>query len=86
MDFFSDNIDNYRNRITARKCVGGNRETNKKFCRRVKNAVDKGWPLDTNGTQAEIYNQLNQRKAKYVELTVRSPNPTDRRKKLKKNS
>ena len=47
----------------------------KNFYHRVKSAVDKGWPLDPNGTQAEKDNQQNQRNAKYNEFTVRVLKP-----------
>ena len=49
----------------------GNEELIKNFYHRVKSAVDKGWPLDPNGTKAERDNQQNQRKAIYIEITVK---------------
>ena len=64
------------NRITAENCVRGNEELIKNFYHRVKNAIDKGWPLDPNGTQAERDNQQNQRNAKYIEFTVIGLKPT----------
>ena len=54
----------------------GNEELIKNFHHRVKSAVDKGWPLDPNGTNAERDNQQSQRNAKYVEFTVRGLKPT----------
>ena len=54
----------------------GNEEIIKNFYHRVKSAVDKGWPLDPNGTQNEIDNHQNQRIAKYIEFTVRGLRPT----------
>ena len=54
----------------------GNEGLIKKFYHRVKSAVDKGWPLDPNGTQNERDNQQNQRNAKYIEFTVRGLRPT----------
>ena len=53
IDRFSDDRDNYRQRTTAVNCVRGNEKLIKNFSHRVKSAVDKGWPLDPNGTQAE---------------------------------
>ena len=53
----------------------GNEELIKNFYHRVKSAVDKGWPLDPNGTQNERDNQQNQRNAKYIEFTVRGLRP-----------
>ena len=53
----------------------GNEEVIKNFYYRVKSAVDKGWPLDPNGTQAERENQQNQRNPKYIEFTVRGLKP-----------
>ena len=53
IDRFSDDRDIQRHRITAENCVRGNEELIKNFYHRVKSAVDKGWPLDPNGTQAE---------------------------------
>ena len=50
IDRFSDDRDKYRHRIAAENCVRGNEELIKKFYHRVKGAVDKGWPLDPNGT------------------------------------
>ena len=48
----------------------------KNFYHTVKSAVNKGWPLDPNGTNAERDNQQNQRNAKYKEFTVRGLRPT----------
>ena len=76
IDRFSDDRDKYRHRITAEICVRGNEEIIKNFYHRVKSAVDKGWPLDPNGTQNERDNQQNQRNAKYNEITVRGLKPT----------
>lgn len=76
IDRFSDDRDKYRHRITAENCVRGNEELIKNFYHRVKSAVDKGWPLDPNGTQAARDNQQNQRNAKYIEFTVRGLRPT----------
>ena len=76
IDRFSDDRDKYRHRITAENCVRGNEELIKNFYHRVKSAVDKGWPLDPNGTDAERDNQQNQRNAKYIEFTVRGLRPT----------
>ena len=64
IDQFSDDRNKYRHRITAEICVRGNDELIKNFYNRVKSAVDKGWPLDPNRTQAERDNQQNQRSAK----------------------
>ena len=72
----SDDRDKYRHRITAENCVRGNEELIKNIYDRVKSAVDKGWPLDPNGTQNERDIQLNQRNAKYIEFTVRGLKPT----------
>ena len=76
IDRFSDDRDKYRHRIRAENCVRGNEELIKNFYHRVKSAVDKGWPLDQNGTQAERDNQQNQRNALYIEFTVRGLKPT----------
>ena len=53
----------------------GHEELIKNFYHRVKIAVDRGWPLDPNKTQAERDNQQNQRNAKYIEFTVRGLKP-----------
>ena len=71
IDRLSDDRDKYRQRITAENIVRGNKELIKNFYHRVKSAIDKGWPLDPNGTQAERDNGQNQRNAKYIEFTVR---------------
>ena len=76
IDRFSDDRDKYRHRITADNCVRDNKGLIKNFYHRVKSAVDKGWPLDPNGTQAERDNQQNQRNVKYIEFTVRGLRPT----------
>ena len=76
IDRFPDKRDKYRHRITAENCVRGNEELIKNFYHRVKSAVDKGWQLDPNGTNAERDNQQNQRNAKYIEFTVRGLRPT----------
>ena len=75
IDRFSDERDKYRRRIRAENCERGNEELIKNFYHSVKSAVDKGWALDPNGTQAERDNQQNQRKAKFIELTVRGLKP-----------
>ena len=75
IDRFSDDRDKDRQRITADNCVRGNQELIKNFYHSVKSAVDKGWPLDPNGTQAERDNKQNQRIAKYIEITVRGLKP-----------
>ena len=72
---FSDDRDKYRHRITAENCVRGNEGLIENFYHRVKSAVDKGWPLDTNWTQAQRDNQQNQRNAKYTEFTIRRLKP-----------
>ena len=53
IDRFSDDRDKYRHTITTENCVRGNEELIKHFYHRVKSAVDKRWPLDPNGTNAE---------------------------------
>ena len=82
IDRFSDDRDNYRHRIAAENCVRGNEELIKNFYHRVKSAVDKGSPLDPNGTKAERDNQQNQRNAKYIEFTVRGLKPTGLKRKV----
>ena len=81
IDRFSDDRDKHRHKITAENCVRGNEELIKNFYHRVKSAVDKGWPLDPNGTQDERDNQQNQRNAKYIEFTVRGLQSTALRRK-----
>ena len=81
IDRFSDDRDKYRHRITAENCVRGNEDLIKNLYHRVKSAVDKGWPLEPNGTNAERDNQQNQRNAKYIEFTVRGLRPTGLKKK-----
>ena len=54
----------------------GNEELIKNFYHRVKSAVDQGWPLDRNGTQADRDNQQNQRNARHIKFTVRGLKPT----------
>ena len=54
----------------------GNEELIKNFYHRVKSAVDKGWPLDPNGNNAERDNQQNKRNANYIEFTIRGLRPT----------
>ena len=73
---FLDDRDKYRHRVTAENWVRGNEELIKNFYHRVKSAVDKGWPLDPNGTNAGRDNQQNQRNAIYIEITVRGLKPT----------
>ena len=81
IDRFLDDRDKCRHRITAENCVRGNEELIKHFYQRVKSAVDKGWPLDPNGTNAERDNQQNQRNAKNIEFTIRGLRPTGLEKK-----
>ena len=50
---FSDDRDKYRHRITAENCVRGKEELVKNFYHRVKQAVDKGWPIDAAANQNE---------------------------------
>ena len=71
MDRFSDDRDKHRHRITTENCVRGTEEMIENFYHRVKRAVDEGWPLDPNGTQAQRDNQQNKKNAKYIEFTVR---------------
>ena len=81
---FSDDRDNNRHRITAKNCIRGNKEIIKNFHHRVKSAVDKRWPLDPNGTQAERNNQQIQRNAKYIEFTFRGLKPNGVKRKAHK--
>ena len=76
IDRFSDDRDKYRHRIRAEDCVRGNEELIRNFYHRVKSAVDKRWPIDPKGNQAERDNQQNERNAKFIELTVRGLKPT----------
>ena len=76
IDRFSDDRDKYRQRITAENCVRRNEELIKNFYHRFRISVDKGGPLDPNRTQAERYNQQNQRNAKHIEFTVRGLKPS----------
>ena len=64
IDRFSDDGDKNRHGIIAENCVRRNEKLIKIFYHRVKSAVDKGWPLDPNGTNADRENQQNQRNAK----------------------
>ena len=82
IDRFSDDRNNYRHRITAENCVRGNEELIKNFQNRVKSAVDKGWPLDPNETQAERKNQQNGRNAKKIEFTVTGLKPNELKRKV----
>ena len=75
IDRFFDDRDKYRQRITAENCVLVNEELTKNFYHRIKSAVEKRWPLDPNGTQAEKNNEQYQRKANYIESTVRGLKP-----------
>ena len=74
-----------RQRITAEICIRGNEELIKNVYHRVKSAVDKGWPLDPNGTQAEKDYQQNHRNAKYIEFKVRGLKPTRLKKEAHEN-
>ena len=85
VDRFSDDRDKYRHRITAENSVRGNEELIRNFYRWVKSTVDKRWPLDPNGTQAEKDNQQNQRNAKYIEFTVRGFKPNGLNRKAHEN-
>ena len=76
IDRLSDDRDKHRHRSTAENCVRGTEDLIKNFYHRFKSAVDKGWPLDPNGTQNEKDNQQNQRNAKNIEFTVRGLKPT----------
>ena len=60
----------------------GNEELIGNFYHRVKSAVDKGWPLDPNGNQTERIDQKDQRKAKYIEFTVKRLRPNGLRRKV----
>ena len=71
IDSFSDDQDKYKHRITADNCVRGKEKFIKNCYHWVKSAVDKRWPLDPKGTQAERGNQQKQRNAKHIEITVR---------------
>ena len=81
IDRFSDHRDKNRHIIKAENCVRGNEELIKNFYHRIKSAVDEGWPLDPNGTQAERDHQQNQRNAKDIEFTVRGLKPNGLKKK-----
>ena len=54
----------------------GNEKLIKIFYHRFKSAVDKGRPIDPNGTQNERDNQQNQRNATFIEFIVRGFKPT----------
>ena len=85
IDRFSDDGDKHRHRIKAENCGRGNEELIKNACHKVKSAVDKGWRLDPNGTQAERDNQQNQRNAKCSEFTVGGIKPNGLKKKAHEN-
>ena len=73
---FSDNRDKYRHRITAENCVRGKEELVKNFYHRVKQAVDKGWPIDAAANQNERDAQQNLRNQKYIDFTIRGLTPS----------
>ena len=58
---FSDDRDKYRHRIPAENCVRGKEELVKNFYHRVKQAVDKRWPIDAAANQNERDAQRNLR-------------------------
>ena len=73
---FSDDRDKYRHRITAENCVRGKEELVKNFYHRVKQAVDKGWPIDAAANQNERDAQQNLRNQKYIDFTIRGLTPS----------
>ena len=56
---FSDDRDKNRHRITAENCVTGKEELVKNFYHRVKQTVDKGWPIYAAAKQNERDAQQN---------------------------
>ena len=78
---FSDDRDKYRHRITAENCVRGKEELIKNFYHRVKQAVDKGWPIDAGANQDERDAQQNLRNQKYIDFTTKGLTPSGLRRK-----
>ena len=73
---FSDDRDKYSHRITAENCVRGKEELVKNFYHRVKQAVDKEWPIDAAANQNERDAQQNLRNQKYIDFTIRGLTPS----------
>ena len=73
---FSDDRDKYRHSITAENYVRGKVELVKNFYHRVKQAVDKGWPIDAAANQNERDAQQNSRNQKYIDFTIRGLTPS----------
>ena len=73
---FSDDRDKYRHRITAENCVRGKEELVKNFYHRVKQAVDKGFPIDSAANQNEGDAHQNLRNQKYFDFTIRGLTPS----------
>ena len=67
---FSDDRGKYRHRITAENCVRGKEEKIKIFYHRVKQAVDKRWPINAGANQNERNAQQNLRNQKYIDFTI----------------
>ena len=84
IDRFSDDGDKLTQNHSRELCAG-NEELIENFCHRVKSDVDKGWPLDPNGTQAERDNQQKQRNAKYIEFKLRGLKPNGLKRKAHEN-
>ena len=48
---FSDDRDKFRHKVTAENCVRGKEELVKNFYHKVKQAVDKNWPIEAAANQ-----------------------------------
>ena len=78
---FSDDRDKYRHRITPENCVRGKEELIKNFYHRVKQAVDREWPIDAAANQNERDAQQNLRNQKYIDFTIKGLTPSGLRRK-----
>ena len=80
LDRFTDGRDNFKHRLEVENASRQEGELLKNYFRRVKHAVDKGWPEDlTNVANAdraqEAVIQSRQREQKYIDFAIRGLQP-----------
>ena len=61
-------------------CIGGDGEEIRNFLHFIKRTVDKGWPNDVNGTDANHHNaereaQGRQRRQRYIDCSLKGLRP-----------
>ena len=89
---FPDGRNKFRYQTEIEHCISGDGEKIRNFSHRFKRTVDKGWPDDVNGTEAdqqnaERYAQAQKWRKKYIDYSLKRlrPRPLQRKEYLMEN-